>query len=154
MSLAVLCCAAPAFACERLNVAIAVSHFGGGEYNEYGPLLGCERAFGSKWSVRYFKNSHDWDSFLVTRYLHAATVGGVELGAEAGMVSGYRDKIPSFAKLLNPALKAQFGEQAWNVLGKVHPWGMLTADFPITDDARGKVAYFGAGVAFIFSLNI
>lgn len=139
--------------CNRLNVAVWVDHLdSGGQYNEDGPLLGCERILGSKWSLRYFRNSHDWDSFLATRYFHALTWNRLEVGAEAGVVTGYRDKIPSFSNIVNPALAGQFG-RLWPVMQKTHPWAMLTATAPLTDDASLKLVFFGAGGGLIFSLG-
>lgn len=139
--------------CKRLNVAVWVDHLDSEEtYNEDGPLLGCERILGSKWSLRYFRNSHNWDSFLATRYLHGATLHRVELGAEVGLVTGYRDKIPSLSNIVNPALEGQFGK-LWPIMQDVHPWLMLTATAPLTDEASVKLVYFGAGGGLIFSLG-
>lgn len=140
--------------CQRLNLAVSVVHFKKGDYNESGPLIGCERIAGSLWSVRYFKNSHDWDSFQLTHYFHVASINKVELGVEVGAVTGYRHKVPTFAKMIHPALKGEIGAKTWNVLEQLHPWGMATATMELEPDTSSiKVIWFGVGAAAIFNFG-
>lgn len=151
--LCALLIAGPALACERVNIGMLVTHFESGDYNENGPLVGCEGVAGSKWNLRYMRNSHSWDSFLLTRSLHVVTVGPVALGGEIGLVTGYREKLPSLSNIINPALAGQFGK-AWPLMQKLHPWAMATARLPISDNASTTLAYFGAGAALVFSVEL
>lgn len=77
----------PASGCEWVDVAVAVHHWNGKDYNEDGPLAGCAYGAGH---VRYFKNSHGWDSWSLTGAIPLSERGAIEIG----MVKGYRHKLP------------------------------------------------------------
>lgn len=96
-ALAVVAVAAPGkvAACEWVDVAVAVHHWNGKEYDEDGPLIGC--AYGAA-HVRYFKNSHGWDSWAVTGAVPLHRRVALELGA----VKGYRHKLPQMVGEWSP----------------------------------------------------
>lgn len=80
-----------ASACDRVQFAMAVTHFNGKDYNENGPLLGCEARH---WAVRYMRNSHDRDAVSVTRRFERHG-----LAAELGLTTGYRYAVMPWALL-------------------------------------------------------
>lgn len=106
-------------ACDWVEIGGVSHHYDRSkDYREINPTLGCEI---NKVSLTYFKNSHDWDTFMLDRSFQVVQIGDLELGARVGVVKGYRDKIPSFSKLLDDRLESTLGDGAQSFLDEIAP---------------------------------
>ncbi len=139
-------------ACDWIEVGVGVYHVDRSKsYNEDGPLIGCEI---NNYHFRYFKNSHDWDSFAITKQIQIIELYGIELGIEAGVVKGYRDKLLSFKDVLNPALEHSIGAATWRNLDKISPWATPNFSFSVDDNSRIACQILGnAGIACTLALR-
>lgn len=141
-------------ACDWVATGLIAYHFDDTrDYNETGPLIGCEI---NNYAVSYFKNSYHWDTFSLTKNIQFVQVWAVELGIEVGIVKGYRDEIPSFTKLLNAdLLQGPIGNKAWNVLEQVSPW--LTPRMAVNLSPRDRAVCYlllDEGVACTYHYRI
>lgn len=106
-------------ACDWVEIGSVSYHYDRSkDYKEINQTLGCEI---NKVAVTYFKNSHDWDSFMIDRSFQIAQGGPLEVGVRLGVVKGYRDKIPSFSKLLDDRLESTLGDGAQSFIEDVAP---------------------------------
>lgn len=141
---------------EWVEVGALTYHFERGKYNEVTPLIGYER---NKWSVSYFKNSYDWDSFTVDRRFEFIQLGGYEIGLRAGIVKGYRNQIFSFSRLLADDLENQLGESTAEFLRDIAPWGLPYVTWQGPGIGLNKMrascySLWGAGVTCTTSFQI
>lgn len=117
-----LIAAGQSYACDRINFALAVDHFNGGEYNENGPLLGCET---ETYAFRYMKNSHNRDAFSATRRFKLLQIHDIHIGAELGITTGYKGKLVDLAG--------------------ISPWALFTVRAPLAKNISATGVFFGAG---------